>query len=412
MKGYPAVRPEVGTIPIAWGQIVGDPTRGESEAHEEMALESVRVPEVGESVSEGTIATWFIEPGTAVTAGQPLFELATEKVDSEVPSPLSGTVVELLVPTGGAVAVGDVVLTLETAGDVAGDAPVRPSAEQDSPEKAEPTKRSRRERRRSQGPSLDGAPPLPPMPGGAIRTATPSATFATPGEGDTFVEFSRVRSVTGRIVSEANQTIPHVLSMVEVDHTAVFQARDVIEQRGDRAPTALAYVAVAVARALKDHPVLNSSVGDGGLVLHSQINLSFAVATPDGLVAPVVKRADQLTVEGMATAIVDLARRARAKQLAPDDMTGGTFSISNNGSVGSVLTTPVITPPQVAVLSTDKVVDRAVVIEQNGTKSIAIRPIGNLAMCWDHRAMDGADAAQFLVAVKDILETTKWTNVG
>ena len=114
----------------------------------------------------------------------------------------------------------------------------------------------------------------------------------------------------------------------------------------------------------------------------------------------------------MADAIVDLARRARSKGLGPDDMTGGTFSISNNGSVGSVLTAPVITPPQVAVLSTDKVVDRAVVIEREGTKSIAIRPIGNLALSWDHRAMDGADAARFLVQVKDILETTKWSIVG
>lgn len=377
-----------------------------------MALESVRVPEVGESVTEGTIATWFIEPGATITTGQPLFELATEKVDSEVPSPVTGTVIELLIPTGGAVTVGDAVLTVETDQSAASAPTPAPPVAPASSENEEAPKRTRRERRRSSGPSLDGAPPLPPMPGGAVRATQGQIPPATPGEGDSFVEFSRIRAVTARIVAEANQTIPHVLSLVEVDHTAVFRARERIEQRGERAPTALAYVGVAVARALRDHPVLNASVGDGGLVVRGQINLSFAVATPDGLVAPVVKRADQLTVDAMASAIMDLAKRARSKQLQPDDMTGGTFSISNNGSVGSVLTTPVITPPQVAVLSTDKVVDRAVVIEQNGTKSIAIRPIGNLAMCWDHRAMDGADAAGFLVAVKDILETTKWETIG
>ena len=378
-----------------------------------MALESVRVPEVGESVTNGTIATWFIEPGSTIEAGQPLFELATEKVDSEVPSPLSGTIVELLVPSGGLVSVGDVVLTIDTSGE-ATDAPLATDESSAAvQEEGEAPKRSRRERRRSSGPGLDGAPPLPPMPGGASRqNAAPSVSYATPGENDTFVAFSRIRSVTGRIVAESNATVPHALSMVEVDHTAVMAARAAVVEQGRKAPTALAFVAVAIARALRDHPVLNSSVGEGGLVMRGHINLSFAVDTPDGLVAPVIKRADQLTVEGMADAIVDLARRARSKGLGPDDMTGGTFSISNNGSVGSVLTAPVITPPQVAVLSTDKVVDRAVVIEREGTKSIAIRPIGNLALSWDHRAMDGADAARFLVQVKDILETTKWSIVG
>ncbi len=167
-----------------------------------------------------------------------------------------------------------------------------------------------------------------------------------------------------------------------------------------------------ITRALGDHPRLNASVGDGGLVLHRSINLAFAIDTEDGLVAPVVKNADQLTVTGMAEAIVDLATRARAKKLLPADMSGGTFSISNNGSVGSVLTAPIITPPQVAVLSTDKVVDRAVVIEQDGSKAVAIRPIGNLAMSWDHRAVDGAGAARFLSQVKAILETTDWSGLG
>ena len=380
-----------------------------------MALESVRVPEVGESVTEGTIATWFAEPGSAVVVGDPLFELATEKVDSEIPSPVSGTVVEILIPKGGAVSVGDAVITIDTGAEAPSEesTPVNataPVVEMPPTTEEQPTRTLRRSKRQAAAMGSD-APPLPPMPPGT--DPEPRVTMADtvePGDGDSFRPFSRIRAVTGRIVADANVTIPHALSMVEADHTAIMQARSVVASRdAGPPPTALAFVAVAVARALGEHPVLNASIGDGGLVLHGDINLAFAVATDDGLVAPVVHHANQLTVTGMAEAIVDLARRARSKKLAPDDMTGGTFSISNNGSVGSVLTAAIITPPQVAVLSTDKVVDRATVLERDGIKSIAIRPIGNLAMGWDHRAMDGADAAQFLSRVKEIIETTDWS---
>jgi len=383
-----------------------------------MAIESIRVPEVGESVTEGTIATWFAQVGGTISAGEPLFELATEKVDSEIPSPVSGTIVEILIPQGGVVSVGDAVIKIDTEGGSSQEKATNNAAEtvNESPaapaEKSEPPARRARRSKRQAAAASSAAPPLPPMPPGlAVDEPVTLARTVEVGDGDSFQTFSRIRAVTGRIVAESNLTVPHALSLVEADHAGIFRARDAVAARGGRPPTALAFIAVAVARALGEHPVLNSSVGDGGLVLHSQINLSFAVATDDGLVAPVVRNANQLTVSGMADAIVDLARRARSKQLSPDDMTGGTFSISNNGSVGSVLTAPVITPPQVAVLSTDQVVDRAVVLERDGVKSIAIRPVGNLAMSWDHRAMDGADAASFLTRVKEIVETTDWSSV-
>jgi 2-oxoglutarate dehydrogenase E2 component (dihydrolipoamide succinyltransferase) len=388
-----------------------------------MAVESVRVPEVGESVTEGTIASWLTEPGATIAAGDPLFELATEKVDSEIPSPISGTVVELLIPKGGSVSVGDIVVTIDTEQSAVGEATHTPEAPaptaaeepagQAEPEPAaEPAARARR----TSTPE-PGAPPLPPMPSGsgparrASETTAAASSLPEPGENDTFQRFTRIRSLTGKITAESNATIPHALSMVEADHVAVMAARQVVKARGAPAPTALAFVAVAVARALGEHPVLNSSVGDKGLILHGDINLAFAIDTDQGLLAPVIHHADHLTVAGMADAIGDLATRARDKALTPNDMTGGTFSISNNGSVGSVLTSPIITPPQVAVLSTDRVVDRPVVIDRDGTKSIAIRPVGNLAMCWDHRAMDGADAARFLSRVKEIIETTDWSSL-
>jgi 2-oxoglutarate dehydrogenase E2 component (dihydrolipoamide succinyltransferase) len=375
-------------------------------------------------VSEGTIAAWFTQPGAAIEKGDPLFELATEKVDSEIPSPVSGTVVEILIPQGGTVRVGDMVITIDTTTTTAPPAapptaeaagtspPATPTIEAPAAGRPEPAAAAPRQS------DLLGAPPLPPMPPdqepvapSTERSSSP-ADLVEPGDGDSFVRFSRIRSVTGKIVSESNATIPQVLSMVEVDHSGIFAARTQAKARGAGSPpTALAFVAVAVARALGEHPILNSSVAERGLVMHSRINLAFAVDTPDGLMAPVVHDADQLTVAGMADAIIDLAERARTKKLSPNQMTGGTFSISNNGSVGSVLTAAIITPPQVAVLSTDRVVDRPVVIERDGSKSIAIRPIGNLAMSWDHRAMDGADAARFLSRVKEIVETTDWSSI-
>jgi len=400
-----------------------------------MALESVRVPEVGESVTEGTIATWFATPGSPINAGDPLFELATEKVNSEIPSPVSGTVVEILIPTGGTVHVGDPVVTIETAEPAVVPPSTPPPSAPSAKAKDEPTPGTSRAGSTPEAPLAPPAAarpstpsesssglPLPPMPleapvpkaspAPAPSSAPTSAQMVEPGEGDTFVRFTRIRSVTSRIVSQSNATVPHALSMVEVDHTSVMAARAAVKGRGNATPpTALAFVAVAVARALGEHPVLNSSVGDKGLVLHGDINLAFAVDTDQGLLAPVVHHADRLTVTGMAEAINTLADRARTKRLGPDDMTGGTFAISNNGSVGSVLTAPIITPPQVAVLSTDRVVDRAVVLNRDGTKSIAIRPVGNLAMSWDHRAMDGADAARFLSRVKEILESTDWGSV-
>jgi 2-oxoglutarate dehydrogenase E2 component (dihydrolipoamide succinyltransferase) len=381
-----------------------------------MAVESVRVPEVGESVTEGTIASWFTEPGATIAAGDPLFELATEKVDSEIPSPLSGTVVELLIPKGGSVSVGDVVVTIDTEQSAPSAQPTEPAPAPAATAAASPAAPAPAAQPRSTSAPEPGAPPLPPMPpgsAGARQTAERGAAPALPepGENDTFQRFTRIRSLTGKITAESNATIPHVLSMVEADHAGVMAARGVVKARGSSAPTALAFVAVAVARALGEHPVLNSSVGDKGLILHGDINLAFAIDTEQGLLAPVIHHADHLTVAGMAEAIGELAAKARDKALTPNDMTGGTFSISNNGSVGSVLTSPIITPPQVAVLSTDRVVDRPVVIDQDGTKAIAIRPVGNLALCWDHRAMDGADAARFLSRVKEILETTDWSSL-
>jgi 2-oxoglutarate dehydrogenase E2 component (dihydrolipoamide succinyltransferase) len=190
-------------------------------------------------------------------------------------------------------------------------------------------------------------------------------------------------------------TIPQVTSVVEADYGAVMASRDSWEGPSRR-PTPLAYVLHAVGAVLPRHRELTASVEGASLVLHDRVDVALAVDTPEGLVAPVLRAVDERSVAEIADLVVDLAERARLGTLRPAELTGATFTVTNNGSAGSVLTTPLVTPPQVAVLSTDKVVRRAVVVDLDGQPGVVVRPMGNLSMTWDHRAIDGAQAARFL----------------
>jgi len=383
-----------------------------------MSVEEIAVPEVGESVTEGTIASWYVEVGSMVRAGDALFELSTEKVDSEIPSPRSGTIVSILAPAGSAVQIGDAVATIEVSASEApreaGLAPAAPPAPPRAP--TSPDIGASSQTPGTPGRSNGSGALLPPMPAGRARAGgSPESMGQAIGAsgGGSFVPYSRVRAVTARLMAEAAASIPQAMSVVEVDHSAIMDARTTRRRRGDElVPTPLAFQAVCVVRALRDHPELNASVGDSGIIQHSQINLAIAVDTPEGLYAPVIKDAGKFTVVGLAAAIADLADRARSGTLAPDDVMGATFTVSNNGSAGSVLTMPVITPPQVAVVSTDRIVARPVALDIDGEVGIGIRPMGNLAMTWDHRAIDGAKAASFLVRIKEIAEMTDWSSVG
>ena len=362
--------------------------------------ETIRVPEVGENVTEGTIANWLIEPGSSVTKGQAIFELATDKVDSEIPSPFTGTVTELLVAKGTVVAVGDAVAVIEATSEptTAGTAPSAktPATKAASAPTPAPTRRaasSTAQRRDAND------VPLPPMPGEAF-------------EDDDIEAFSRIRAVTARVMVQSTSTIPHATSLVEADHYRVFALRRELKAKGHAPlPTALAFATYATAQALGEYPHLNASVKGDGLKLHSDINIAIAVDTPAGLIAPVIHHADTLSVGEIAAAINELAERAREGQLTAADISGATFTISNNGSAGSLMTAAIITPPQVAVLSTDRVVERPVVVTGPEGKGIGIRPMGNLTMTWDHRAIDGAEAAHFLVSIKDHLETNDWSRL-
>jgi 2-oxoglutarate dehydrogenase E2 component (dihydrolipoamide succinyltransferase) len=227
------------------------------------------------------------------------------------------------------------------------------------------------------------------------------------------VPLNPVRKRTAEHMAKSWSTVPHVLQVVEADFSGVDRARGAAaarwKSREGFSLTYLPFVAWAVSRALARFPRLNASFGGDALVLHPRINLGIAVDLNfEGLLVPVVKDAPARSLPDLARAINDLAGRARANRLKPDDMTEGTYTITNNGASGTLITAPVISPPQVAILSTDAVRKRAVVVESAQGDTVAVRPVGMLAQAFDHRAVDGAYAAAFLGEVKTIIETRDW----
>jgi 2-oxoglutarate dehydrogenase dihydrolipoamide succinyltransferase (E2 component) len=247
--------------------------------------------------------------------------------------------------------------------------------------------------------------------GGASPTPMPAASSAHPGDelfGPTRREpMSPMRQVIARHMVDSRRTAAHCTTIVEADFSRVamrrLELREAMRRRGVNL-TYLAFVAHATVEALQEHPKLNGSVDGEEIVFHDDINLGIAVALRDGLIVPVIRRAQRLSLEGMAAAIADVAERARAKRLEPDEVHGGTFTITNPGQFGAVLATPIINQPQVAILDLEAIVKRPVVVEGRDGDSISIHPMTYLCMSWDHRALDGADASRFLGCVKDRLE--------
>jgi 2-oxoglutarate dehydrogenase E2 component (dihydrolipoamide succinyltransferase) len=238
---------------------------------------------------------------------------------------------------------------------------------------------------------------------------------AVAGARDESIPLSKIRQATGAHMLMSKGASPHAFSVVEVDFANVEATRS--RAKGDFKATEgfsltyLPFIARAVVDALVEFPHLNASLGANELIVHKYIDLGIAVDLDyQGLIVPVIRDAEEKRLRGLAREVNDLASRARTRRLSPDEISGGTFTITNNGSAGSVLTMPIINQPQVAILSTDAIVKKAVVVEvPGGGDSIAIHPVGNLAMAWDHRAFDGAYAAGFLVKVKSILETRDWS---
>ncbi|HEX6993782.1 MAG TPA: dihydrolipoamide acetyltransferase family protein [Gammaproteobacteria bacterium] len=434
------------------------------------------MPQLGETVTEGTVANWHKQVGDRVEADEILLDVETDKVSMEIPSPGSGTLAKILVQAGETVPVGTVLAVVEVAGEAAGasargaassapaasrsagaggngstavaasEAPTIAAAAATRPGRASARAVGRRagerlspavrrlaaehdlELGRIEGTGRNGRitrrdvirylqnPPAargaPAGRGAAEAAADARAAVARPSGG--VVPFTRIRKLTAEHMVRSKATSPHVLQAVEVDFANVDlvrrQVRDAWKGRRGYSLTYLPFIASAVCEALAEFPNLNASVEGDALVLHPHVNLAIAVDLgPEGLVAPVIRQAETLSVAELAEAIQDVAGRARQGRLKPDDLASGTYTISNNGSFGTLITAPIINQPQVAILSTDGVRKKPIVIEAPEGDSIAIRPVGILAQSFDHRAVDGAYSGAFLARVKKLLEQRRWS---
>jgi len=478
-------------------------------------MADITLPQLGETVTEGTITRWFKKVGDTVAADEPLFEVSTDKVDTEVPSPVAGTLTEIRVNEGDTVPVGTVIAVVGAANAAVAPAPVAPApaaapapvpapvakpapapapVAQPAPAPAPapaarpaaavatatrtaiapnvsnkllspvvrrlvadhgidvnaligtgPGGRITREdvldfidktgsTPVAPAPVVQAAPapqvsatqaaPVAPAPApqvartpapAPVAASAPPTKFTAPSERETVLPLSKIRKLTASHMIMSQAVSAHAFSVVEVDYANVdatrSEVKDQFKQSEGFTLTYLPFIARAIVDALAEYPNLNASIEGDSLVVHNYVDLGIAVDLEfNGLLVPVVRSADGKRLRAIAREISDLATRARARKLTPDEIQGGTFTISNNGSAGSVLTMPIINQPQVAIMSTDAIVRKPVVARlSDGTESIAIHPVGNLAMSWDHRAFDGAYAAGFLSKVKRVLETQDWS---
>ncbi|HYK12716.1 MAG TPA: dihydrolipoamide acetyltransferase family protein [Burkholderiales bacterium] len=403
----------------------------------------VIMPQLGETVTEGVVTKWHKKVGDAVKADEMLFDVETDKVSTEIPAPVAGIIAEILVQEGVTAKVGAALAVIKESGataavpvaaKTAASAAAVPVAAASVPRVA-PAKAGERlspavrrliaehqlnpadikgtgqDGRITREDAADFIAQRSARGEGMVRTETPAA-YAV--EGQTRKPLNSIRKRTAQHLARSWATVPHVLQAVEVDFMRVEDARNAAgaawKTREGFALTYLPFIASAVAAALVKFPLLNASLDGDDLVLHRQINIGIAVDLNfEGLVVPVLKDAVNKSLPQLAREINDLARRARDNRLKPDDMTQATYTISNNGAFGTLMTAAIISPPQVAILSTDGVKKKPVVVESVAGDSVAIRPVGVLAQSFDHRAVDGAYSAAFLREVKAALETRDWT---
>ena len=429
---------------------------------------TVAMPALGESVTEGTVSRWLKTEGERIEVDEPLLEVSTDKVDTEIPSPVAGTVTKILVGEDETVAVGTdlVVIGGQTtqaptpatpvpqpataAPAAAAPAPIAPAAAAPAaaapapapatpiapaptapaPAAAYVTPLVRKlasdnhidlamikgtgigGRIRKQD-VLDAAvvakAPVAPVPAGGPAQATPAASSGVSPKRGTTEKMSRLRKVIAARMVESLHVSAQLTSVLEVDVTKIARLRDrakgEFERREGTKLTFLPFFALAAVEALKTHPNVNSSVDGDQITYHSSENLGVAVDTERGLLVPVIKDAGDLNIAGLSRRIADLAERTRTNKVSPDELGGGTFTLTNTGSRGVLFDTPIINQPNVAILGTGAVIKRPVVVkDSDGGEMIAIRSIVYLALSYDHRVVDGSDAARFLTTMKARLE--------
>jgi pyruvate dehydrogenase E2 component (dihydrolipoamide acetyltransferase) len=425
------------------------------------SLTEVIMPQMGESIFEGTITKWLKKPGDTVQQDEPLFEISTDKVDAEIPSPAAGVLSEIKVQAGTTVQINNVVAIISAAGAASAPAPApsaprpQPAAAEAAPEPETDTADAEAGERVRSSPlvrkiarenNLDlrqvpgtgssgritkedilgylakGAPapsapapkPAPAVPAPAPAAAKPAPPSPAPPPpvstpGDELVPMTRMRSIIAQRMVDSKRTSAHVHTVFKIDMSRIVRLREKekskYEQRNGVKLTYMPFISRAVIATLRKMPIVNASMEGDAIRYHKNINLGIAVALDWGLIVPVIRQAEDKSFLGIARAIVDLAERARAKKLKPEEVGSGTFTITNPGIFGEQFGTPVINQPESAILGVGGLFkEPTVVTDENGSDSIAIRSIIRLTLGFDHRIIDGADAGKFMAELKKYLE--------
>jgi 2-oxoisovalerate dehydrogenase E2 component (dihydrolipoyl transacylase) len=402
----------------------------------------VTMPQLGESVHEGTISRWLVKPGDKVVEFEPMLEVDTDKVNAEVPAPVSGVLKEILAKEGQTVQAGTEIAVVEVGGD--GAVAATPEAPAPAP-KTEPPKvdeqspspapagegrgEGEAEHRYSPGvqmaaselkvdltkivgTGLGGRVTKKDVQEFAAKTrAAPAALSPTPtpaaqpAEGDEVVQLTRVRRLIAENMTRSKQTIPHAWQTQEVDMSGVVAnrnaAKGAFQQQEGFSLTYLPYVMAAAISALRENPHVNATFNETELIVHRDINLGISVGMEDTLLVPVIRKADGLSIAGLARAVNDLASRARNKQLKADELAGATFTVNNSGTFGTLFSYSVINPGQAGILTMEAIVERPVAVKG----LIGIKPMMYLCFSFDHRVLDGLQAARFLTSARKWLES-------
>ncbi|SDY57427.1 2-oxoisovalerate dehydrogenase E2 component (dihydrolipoyl transacylase) [Evansella caseinilytica] len=421
-----------------------------------MATE-ITMPQLGESVTEGTITKWLVKPGDKVNKYDPLAEVMTDKVNAEIPSSFSGTIKELIAQEDQTLGVGEVICTLVT--EAEGQA--APTAGTTEPEKAEPaaeaplhasTSQDESENKRRYSPAVmrlaqennidleqvqgsgrggritrkdllaviasghlleqkEATSTLAPAAAEVQRQTAAVKTVSVPSGKVEEIPVSGVRRAIANNMVKSKQEAPHAWMMIEVDVTELVRYRNKIKEQFSKKEgiklTFLPFFVKAVVDALKEYPEINSMWAGEKIIRHRDIHISLAVATETELYVPVIKHADEKSIKGLAKEMDSLVQKVRTKSLKQEDMTGGTFTVNNTGSFGSIQSQPIINQPQAAILSVEAIVKRPVVLEND---AIAVRHMVNLCMSLDHRVLDGLICGKFLGHIKNTLENIREEN--
>ena len=395
------------------------------------------MPQLGESVHEGTISKWLVKPGDKVVEFEPMLEVDTDKVSAEVPAPVTGVLKEILAKEGQTVQAGAEIAVVELSD---GKVTATPEAPAPAPKTAaekptEPAKVAPPSEPKSEGGEHRYSPAVQMLAdelkvdlsgihgtglGGRVTkkdvqqaatqkpqapTAPAPAAKPTPSEGDQVVPLTRIRKLIAENMTRSKSTIPHAWQTQEADMSGVVANRNAnkgaFQKQEGFSLTYLPYVMEAAISALREHPDVNATFNETELIVHRDINLGISVGLEDTLVVPVIRRADSLSIAGLARAVNDLATRARNKQLKADELSGGTFTVNNSGTFGTLFSYSVINPGQAGILTMEAIQERPVAV--NGM--IGIKPMMYLCFSFDHRVLDGLQAARFLTSCRKWLES-------